>query len=546
MEKIFSRYLRIEKLPLSTVQFENAVCSHPNYPSLVSVTDVLDRFGISYNVVKMRVEQFQSLELPYILHKKRAGGGGEFVFVDAIHTRDSILKGNALNYVVFQLSGTFKSVQERDDEFLSKRYLSRLLFLTLTVLFVFTSVSTFNSFALEYFALLVTSLLGLALGSLIVSKELGLNLAVINLFCNNNDLKCDRVLNSKGSTLFGIKLSTAALTYFGFQLTFIFLGLTFVVYRELVITTLLLFGALAILLAGFSIYYQYLKAKAWCRLCVTLDILIIVQAPLLFHLSAGHWLVTTNLSVVSYSLFVCLTLICIAAVVIFGRQKLEQISKSTSDEIRHKRIVHSETVFTTFLSNGRRVENSKFDNEITIGNRDSPVKLIMAVNLYCNPCGEEYRRLVALMSTYPGRVNLSLRFVINRRNEAPTLHLFQYWLSSVFGKGSEEQKTRELFENWFNEMNFERFKKMYPLENRDVCIADQLVRHHQSWVQRSSIAQTPELFINGFQFPSEYRVRDLLTLIPILADHDSRLLKGKVTVLKVEKYLSILPEVSRL
>src|SRR5688572_8958875 len=61
--------------------------SHPNYPTLLCITDTLDYFGIENMAVQIRKENLYVVSTPFLAHVKTNGGG--FVLVA---NRDNVEK----------------------------------------------------------------------------------------------------------------------------------------------------------------------------------------------------------------------------------------------------------------------------------------------------------------------------------------------------------------------------------------------------------------------------------------------------------------------
>jgi hypothetical protein len=68
MEKIFADYLAALNIPVSRRFFRKQLASHPDYPSLLSVSDTLQKLGIPHGVARMDRENLENLEHPYVLH----------------------------------------------------------------------------------------------------------------------------------------------------------------------------------------------------------------------------------------------------------------------------------------------------------------------------------------------------------------------------------------------------------------------------------------------------------------------------------------------
>lgn len=67
-------------------------------------------------------------------------------------------------------------------------------------------------------------------------------------------------------------------------------------------------------------------------------------------------------------------------------------------------------------------------------------------------------------------------------------------------------------------MDPELFAKQYPLRYEVGKVsednAEELVMQHYEWVEQNGIRRTPTFFINGYKMPQNYRIKDLVVMIP--------------------------------
>jgi oligoribonuclease NrnB/cAMP/cGMP phosphodiesterase (DHH superfamily) len=94
MEKIVSKFLSIQKIPVSPSYVEKIISSHSDYPSLLSIADSLERLGVEYQAWKVTRDELNSIAFPYLL--PISVGGGDILLIQ----NSSDLKKNEekLNY----------------------------------------------------------------------------------------------------------------------------------------------------------------------------------------------------------------------------------------------------------------------------------------------------------------------------------------------------------------------------------------------------------------------------------------------------------------
>ncbi|TVR32733.1 MAG: hypothetical protein EA390_04770 [Balneolaceae bacterium] len=68
-------------------------------------------------------------------------------------------------------------------------------------------------------------------------------------------------------------------------------------------------------------------------------------------------------------------------------------------------------------------------------------------------------------------------------------------------------------------MDKETFASAHPLNGGlQPTEADSYLKAHYEWVKGAGITKTPTTFMNGYELPAAYRVKDLFVLIPGLVD----------------------------
>lgn len=84
-------YLRVSNIVIDKLFLRQRMLSHPEYPSLVSLTDTLDELGIKYEALVSDKSMYLDFKYPLLLHLKN--NGSEY-FSLAV-SPDSLLSNNA-------------------------------------------------------------------------------------------------------------------------------------------------------------------------------------------------------------------------------------------------------------------------------------------------------------------------------------------------------------------------------------------------------------------------------------------------------------------
>jgi len=125
-----------------------------------------------------------------------------------------------------------------------------------------------------------------------------------------------------------------------------------------------------------------------------------------------------------------------------------------------------------------------------------------------------------LLSIYPDEVSLSLRFLISGDKGETSGLLLKTWVGSLIKQRNNGLPDGQaLIEAWYEAMDVEIFGDSHPL-NGVVSDkeAEEYSRAHYGWIKQAGITKTPTTFMNGYELPTAYRLKDLAALIPGLTD----------------------------
>ncbi len=367
--------------------------------------------------------------------------------------------------------------------------------------------------------LLITALAGSTVGYFLLARDLGITYRSVESFCNaGTGSGCGKVLSANEGKLFGfITFSDLTLGYFIAQLFTV--GILVPLWTGgTIITTLGWMSILAIPIISYSLWLQAVKIKEWCRLCLVVSGILAVQALLFGYLfySGLINLFAINLPGVAITL---LLFGVVGSSLLLLKQVIEQKNLAVQNEIAAVRIKNSIDVFTGLLFRERQVDNTYFDNDFLIGSANAPVNLTMAVNLHCGPCKSELEQAKDLLSIYPELVNLSLRFLKSGDDGKSSGLLLKAWLHQLRKQKNGLADGQSLIDVWYGEMDSDKFSKSHSVNGMaSGTETDEYLQTHYNWVKKSEITKTPTIFMNGYELPSTYRVKDLVPLIPGLID----------------------------
>jgi uncharacterized membrane protein len=501
LEKTVFRWLKDSGIKISRRYLDELVKSHPDYPSLACITDTLDELGIENLSMIAGKEIVNELPVPFLAHSKR--DGGSFILIrDSARqvTEDQEFLENWDGIVVL-LEAPLKWNHVANEQTLKKEKVARdkmkfglvVLAISLTIPFVFY-------FSLLSMALLLVAVAGFVLSTLIVQEDLGISNGMVAQLCGTgNESGCSAVIHAKvGKTTGWFSWPDAGIVYFS---SFVFL-LTVIPGSVL----LALIATAAFPFTIFSIYYQWRIIKRWCRLCLMVVLVLIMQFLLLLP-ALMEWDVTTvSAREMAFVVF-------IFGAIAFGWLILLKPVLLSNKELKARaysltRFKANPDNFDAILKLQKQVDVTPFENDLQLGNAAAAMQIIVACSPYCGPCASAHEILHELVGKKD--IGLTVRFFApgDRKEDKRTIAV-EYLMRLLIGKNKAYK--RQVMNEWYKIMDLEKFSQHYPINNnKDV---DMLMMQHENWFKSSEIEFTPTVFINGYKFPRQYELSDLKRII---------------------------------
>jgi uncharacterized membrane protein len=527
MEQVVTKYLKSLRVPVSKKYCEKLIRSHPDYPSLLSVSDTLGQLGIPHGVARMQKEHLEPLAFPYVLHMDK--GGGEFLVVDGeqdLNSKPGLL--NDWSGIVLQAEAPEEIEDDENVAYLAKERAGSfaVVLFVLSVLMMFTA-GWVQSFSWPAILLVATAVTGAVLGYLLIAKDLGVKYGAIESFCNTDQsTNCDRVLHSDEAKIFGqFSLSDAVLSYFSAQLIVAGLlvpiaGNTVPLWWSLSAT-----GILTLPVVAYSLWLQGTKFKTWCRLCLMVAGVLVVQAGLFGWMAASGLFGIDGGNLWAAGL-VAGNFLAIGSLVFLLKTRIKEGNEAEQAEASANRVKFNPLVFSHLLLQQPQADCTPFEQEMMIGKSGAPIQITLAASFGCSLCGVAFSDGLQLVSMFSNTFRLVIRFRffrISMTNPHPSkenMYLLGYWLRHISGKSREQTLTAKLIRDWYAFKDKNKFKSLYSFKwNNDEKKIAKVAVKHTKWIEDMRITQTPTFFLNGFKLPKNYSLKDLKMMTVVLMEH---------------------------
>lgn len=520
MEQLVTDYLKKTGLDIAEEYCQKLIASHPDYPAITSVADTFDQLGINYAVGRKDPKGISEIPTPYLLHMNPS----DLMLIesDADLTDKAEYLKNAWSGIIIKVDDEQQLTNDSHQKEFNKEHNRKLGSKALVVLGVLAlTIPVLGALSWVTGLWFLTAVIGLAIGMVLVRKELGLTGIKVEEFCRagkNSD--CGEVLESDAATIWrGIKLTDMVIGYFSFQLLMVLLAS----WAPSSITTLVHLGViswLALPMVLYSYYYQGVVTKKWCKLCLLVTFVLISQGAMSVYLYAP---LQSEVLWAPQAIALALVLLPLAiGLTTYLKTKFAENQKLVSEHVLAMRIVQSPNVFTAQISQESNASPQAFDHHITLGNPAAPHQLLLSLNLNCEPCRDLYHKLYEVLQEIGDQFSVSLTFAPNNKRDgiADNEYMIQYWLENVRGKEDETHLTAELLKAWYKKIDSKSFRKSHPLKATEMSKETQrLIEDHMAWSQLNGVERSPTMFLNRRLVPMNYRMELLApTLRYLLAD----------------------------
>ncbi len=526
--KVTEELLSILKVRVTNTTLKNELYNHPDYPSLLAISDILTGYGIENISTQITIDKLVELPVPFIVPlKNTANAEGQFTVIESIqgdtikYYRSEKYRWENISKEDFEkkwLSGIVLLVDAEnaidEKEYVAKRREEKRVnmakaftWLALPVLTMLACALMFAKYGLTVvFPIVFTllTLMGCIISTLLLWYELDEYNPVLKQICGSGKkVDCGAVLNTKASKIAGISWSVIGFTYFTAELlALLFGGIANV--RVLFILTG--FNVLAIPYVFFSVYYQWRIAKQWCVLCLCVQSVLVLQ--LITVLIAKWYKIATVDTVFSGDVIIpILFAIAIPFIIVNLLLPAYRSAKGgRQNKAELQRLKHNPQIFEALLTKQKAIAESTEGLGIILGNPDASYKIIKVCNPYCGPCAKAHAPLEELLHNNPD-IQIQILFTATTNADdikaPPVKHLL------AIAEGGEAI-VRQALDDWYlaDQKDYEAFAVKYPVSNK-LEQQDDKVNNMKEWCNKTGISFTPTIFVNGYQLPEIYDISDL-------------------------------------
>lgn len=524
------RFLRLLEVKVNTSTVNKSLHDHPDWPSLLSISDALNSWNISNGAGKIKPNDIDLLPVPFIIET----GDSEAPLMVVNRITDTHISAYHENHkhaihidkknFLSKWNGIylFAEINEHSGEpnynVNRRKFIYDLIlkispivaFLLLVFLIIYNAVFTSQSANLRFGVYLQSSIMivGTIVTSILISYEINKDSFIVKKVCgaSKNKTKCSAILSSKGAKLFGwLSWSEIGFFYFsGGLLTILFSG-------NDPSSSIILVGMVNILAFPYifySLYYQWSIARQWCMLCITVQLLLVVGCV---NVIVNEFVFLY--SKVTYLLIIQAFLLYLIPILIWYTVKplLLQLQQSVHVNRQYLRLKFNTDIFNDYLKKQKPINVPTDDLGVILGNEQAKNTLITVCNTYCEPCSNAHSKIYELLKLNPDikvKVIFTASDNVSDITARPARHLL-----AIAEKGNLDILTKAM-DDWFlsKSKSYERFAVLYPMDGELLTQNEKLKKMHQ-WCDAMKITHTPTFFLNGYELPDTYKIEDLKYLL---------------------------------
>jgi protein-disulfide isomerase len=306
------------------------------------------------------------------------------------------------------------------------------------------------------------------------------------------------VLETKAAKLFGVfGWSEIGLGYFSANLLMLVVTPFFVSFLAIINLFTLPYGI-------WSIWYQKVKAKQWCPLCLIVQVLLwfIFAVNCLFgwiQIPEFNWDNLLYLAVIVCIYAVWILAFNLIAPILSDGRMIEQLQQEINS------IKANEDVFKILLLQQPYYEVNQSDSQILFGDPNAKLRMTVLTNPYCNPCAKMHQRIGKLLQETHEKLCVQYLF---SAFDSSLESINKYLIAAYLEKKPETVK--HIFNAWFEigKSSQEAFFKDMHLNIASAEVETEFQKH-EIWREQTQLRATPTILVNGYQLPAIYKPEDL-------------------------------------
>jgi len=510
--------LKVPATPNAVADFLN---THPDYPSLKSLSDGFKYWGVDHLAVQLAASDLEEVSWPAIVSVQKADEVHFWIVEGIEHEQVKVLdpakgrytlplpqflqqwKGDVLMAEAMYAAGQSDYEAQKKQAALQKWRPGVMgLLIGLMVLSLLPALT--SSPQLTWLLTWVLKVMGTLVTIALVATEVNQAGTLIKKICGVNEKQnCQAVLSTKASKLTSwLSFAELGLFYFAGGSIALSIGALFG-QANIIVSLLGYFSLLALPYTLFSTYYQWRVVKQWCPLCLAVQALFWLEALCwyLWHFdpNTAYPLATLGLLLFSFALPVL--------VWVFAKPYLLKAQHAPALQKQLKIYTFDGKLLAWQLFSQNPIATAPLPAELALGQANAPVQITVVSSPTCQPCAQMHPDLHILAKRYPEEVNIKVRLL---GHAGILASIFSYALD---GKPATGLATlEEVYQMVAKDGNTPTKLKMARAGTDKAFYAQvqAAIEAHAQWAAAANIEATPTILVNGYPLPGHYTLKHLM------------------------------------
>lgn len=514
---VLSHLIKYLDIPVSRFTIKDHLEGHPDFPSLLSISDCLNSWEIAHEIHQVSRENYNPAEMPFPFIAHSPANGGRFMMVKEIvnshvkfsdehHAANEITEDEFLERwdgIILYAESNPQSGESNYKDSVVKGWLdlARIPFLSLTLITGIT-LALINTTEIHwyYFGILGIKLAGILVSILLLIYSINANNPFLQNLCTlGKKNNCNTILHSKTARVTSW-LSWSEVGMFYFTGTFLCL-----LFQPTSIQLLSWLNIACLPYTFYSIGYQ-LKIKNWCILCCTVQGLLWLEAFTFF--TSFHF----NLPVFNLSDLLSLMIFLLLPIATWSFLKPYFLQSAQVDPLTKKlnKFKYNIDIFSHLLNNQPQYAIPEDLTPITLGNPAGKTVLTMVSNPFCTPCAHAHHTIEKWLKT---REDIQLKVLFatagHDRDEGTKVARHLNALSLSGDKNIAEKALND----WYSQSakNYDSWGTQFPVSL--AYMTDNVTEKQKAWCLEAEITHTPVILINGYKLTEPYQLNDIQYLL---------------------------------
>ena len=174
-----------------------------------------------------------------------------------------------------------------------------------------------------------------------------------------------------------------------------------------------------------------------------------------------------------------------------------------------RRFKNNPAIFNALLAKQKQMPPVPADLEpIILGNPAAEHTITMVTNPYCGPCAKAHIQLEEVLAENPN-LKAQIIFAVCHDSDGRKTKVAKHMMAL----GSTYEKPEDGIAAWYDQTKkeYDTWAKSYPADTGN--IPENVIAAHCEWTQKADIQATPTFFVDGYEVPQVFGLKQSAHLL---------------------------------